>query len=50
MFWAFLCPSLGARDCMCAITAYGVQCFVAGCRGLGAEQQPMRPGRGMLHD
>ena len=35
---------------MCVITAYGVQCLVAGCRGSGAGQQAMRPGRGMLHD
>ena len=24
---------------MCVFTAYGVQCLVAGCRGLGAGQQ-----------
>ena len=35
---------------MCVITAYGVQCLVAGCRGSGAGQQGVRPGRGMLHD
>ena len=35
---------------MCVITAYGVQCLVAGCRGSGAGQQAVRPGRGMLHD
>ena len=35
---------------MCVITAYGVQCLVAGCWGSGSEQQAMRPGRGMLHD
>jgi hypothetical protein len=35
---------------MCVITAYGVQLFVAGCRGSDAEQQAMRPGREMLHD
>jgi hypothetical protein len=29
MFRAILCPSSGARDCMCVITAYGVWCF--GC-------------------
>ena len=34
---------------MCIITAYGVQCFVAGCRGSGEAQQAMRQGRGMLH-
>ena len=50
MFRALLCPSSGDRDCMCVITAYGVQCLVAGCRGSGAEQQAVRPGRGMLHD
>jgi hypothetical protein len=49
MFRALLCPSSGARDYMCVITAYGVQCLVAGCRGSGAEQQAMRPGRRMLH-
>ena len=35
---------------MCVIAAYGVQCLVAGCRGLVAGQQVMRLGRGMLHD
>ena len=35
---------------MCVFTAYGVQCLVAGCRGSGAGQQAMRPGRGMLQD
>ena len=44
MFRALLCPSSGARDYMCVIAAYGVQCLVAGCLGLGAEQQAMRPG------
>ena len=34
---------------MCAITAYGVQCLVAGFRGSGAGQQAMCPERGMLH-
>jgi hypothetical protein len=29
MFRAILCPSSGARDHMCVITAYGVQCL--GC-------------------
>ena len=33
MFRGLLCPSSGARDYMCVITAYGVQCFFAGCRG-----------------
>ena len=28
-FRALLCPSSGARDYMCVITAYGVQCL--GC-------------------
>ena len=28
---------------MCVITAYGVQCLVAGCRGSGAWQQAMCP-------
>ena len=50
MFRALLCPSSGTRDNMCVITAYGVQYLVAGCRGSGAEQQAMCPGRGMLHD
>ena len=27
---------------MCFITAYGVQCLVAGCQGSGAGQQAMR--------
>ena len=35
---------------MCVITAYGVQCLVAGCQASGAGQQAMRPGRGMLYD
>jgi hypothetical protein len=50
MFRAFLCPSSGALDYMCVIAGYGVQCLVAGCRGSGAGQQGVRPGRGMLHD
>jgi len=50
MFRVLLCPSSGARDYMCVITAYGVQFLVAGCRVSGAEQQAMRPGGGMLHD
>ena len=50
MFRALLCPSSGARDYVCVIIAYGVQCLVAGCRGSGVGQQAMRPGRGMLHD
>ena len=50
MSWALLCPSSGAHDYMCVITAYGVQCLVAGCQGSGAEQQAMCPGRGMLHN
>ena len=33
MFRALLCPSSGARDYVCVITAYGVQCLVAGCWG-----------------
>jgi len=43
MFRALLCPSSGARDYMCVITAYGVQCL--GCRlsELGAGQHAMRP-------
>ena len=35
---------------MCVITAYSVQCFVAGCRGSSAGQQATHPGRGMLHN
>ena len=35
MFRALLCPSSRARDYMCIITAYGVQCLVAGCRRSG---------------
>ena len=35
---------------MRVITAYGVQCVVAGCRGSRAGQQAMLPGRGMLDD
>ena len=35
---------------MCVITAYGVQCLFAGCRGSDAEQQAVSPERGMLHD
>ena len=34
---------------MCVVTAYDVQCLVTGCRGSGAEQQAVSPGRGMLH-
>ena len=33
---------------MYVITAYGVQCLVAGCRRSGAGQQAMCPGRRML--
>jgi len=43
MFRALLCPSSGARDYMCVVTAYGVQCLVAGCRGSGSGQQAVRP-------
>ena len=50
MFRALLCSPSGALDYMCVITAYGVQCLVAGCRRSGAEQQAVSPGRGMLHD
>ena len=35
---------------MYAISAYGVQCLVAGCRGSGAGQQGVRPGKGMLQE
>ena len=50
MLRALLCPSSGALDYIFAIAAYGVQCLAAGCRGSGAGQQGVRPGRGMLHD
>ena len=50
IFWALLCPSLGARDYMYVITVCGVQYLVACCRWSGAEQQTMCPGRVMLHD
>ena len=50
MFWALLCPSSGALDYMCVIAAYSVQCLAAGCWESGAEQQAVRPGRGMLHE
>jgi hypothetical protein len=50
MFRALLCPSSGARDYRIVITAYDVQCLVAGCRGSDAEQQAMCPEREMLHD
>ena len=49
-FRAFLCPSTGARDYMCVITANGVHYLVAGCRGSDAGQQAVRPVGGMLHD
>ena len=49
-FRALLCPSSGAREYMCVITAYGAQCLVVGCRRSGAGQQGVRSGRGMLHD
>ena len=48
MFRAILWPSSGVLDCMCVITSYGVQCLVAGCRGSGAGDQAMRPGRRIL--
>ena len=52
MFRALLCPLSGAPDYtrMCVIAAYGVQCVVPGCRGSGAGQQAMCPGRGILHE
>ena len=49
MFRALLRPSSGAREYMCVITRYGVKCFITGCRGSGAGQQAVHPGRGMLH-
>jgi len=45
---ALLCLSSGARECICVITAYGVQCLVAGCRESGAGQQAVSPGRGII--
>jgi len=48
MFRTLICQSSGARDYVRVIKAYGVQCLVAGCRGSGAGQQAMCPGRGML--
>ena len=48
MFRAHLSASSGALDYMYAIAAYGVQCLAAECRGSGAGQQGVRPGRGML--
>ena len=50
IFRALLCPSSGTLDYMCVSAAYGVPCLAAGCRGSGAGQQGVRPGRGMLHD
>jgi hypothetical protein len=38
-FRALLRPSSRGQDYICVITAYGVQCLVAGCRGSGAGQQ-----------
>jgi hypothetical protein len=46
MFRALLCPSSGAREYMCVITSFGVQCLVAGCRGSVAGQQAKCPGKG----
>ena len=34
---------------MYVIISYGVQYLVDSCRGSGAAQQAMRPGRGMLN-
>ena len=31
MFWAFICPSSGARDYTCVIAAYGVWCLGCWC-------------------
>ena len=39
MFRELLCPSSGALEYMCVVTAYGVQCLVVGCRGSSAGQQ-----------
>jgi hypothetical protein len=33
---------------MYAIAAFGVRCLAAGCRGSGAGQPGVRPGKGML--
>jgi len=49
MFRALLCPSSGPWDYMCVITAYGVQCLVAGCRRSGAGQQAILPGSVIFH-
>ena len=49
MFRVLLCPSSGALDYMCVFAAYGVQFLAVGCRGSGAGQQGVRPGRGILH-
>ena len=35
IFRALLCPSSGARDYICVITAFRVQFLVAGCRAAG---------------
>jgi hypothetical protein len=45
MFRTLLCPSSGALDSMYAIAAYHEQFLVACCRGSGARQQGMGPGR-----
>jgi hypothetical protein len=50
MFRALLYQSPEARDYMCVVTAHGVQCLVTGCRGSGAGQQAVSPGKWMLHD
>ena len=47
MFRALLCPSSGARVYMFVITAYGVQCLVAGCWGSDAGQQAVSSNQGM---
>ena len=48
MFRALLCPSSRAVDYMCVISAYGVPCLTAGCRGSDQGEQGVRQGRGML--
>ena len=50
MFRAFLCPSSGALEYMCVFAAYCVPCLAVCCRGSGAGQQGVRPGRGMLYN
>ena len=50
MFRALLCPSSGARDYMCIITAYGVRCLGCWLLEVRCKQQAMRSEWGMLLD